>query len=390
MGSGIGCGNVAIRRFAAAGAVTITTVLTSPVHAAGALSLADLDRLPIEDLAKIEISSVSKTTQPLSDAPAAVYVITHEDIVRSGAISLPEILRLAPNLQMAQTSASQYVITARGFNGNPSDQNFSDKLLVLIDGRSVYTPLYSGVYWDMQDVVPEDIDRIEVVSGPGATLWGANAVNGVINIITRKSRETQGGVLDVEGGSLGGGASLRYGGKISDDLTYRLYLKDLIAVDTKTTTGANAHDHWSRPQGGLRFDWTPTNSDTVTLQGDDYQGVEGQYGAPDQSITGRNLLGRWSHAWQDGSVLQLQGYYDRTERLTDQNGGHFGLDTYDLDAQDSLTLGRRNAVVWGGGIRVDQYKIAGTAGLQFAPARRTMVLANVLPRTPFRSPTPPN
>ena len=377
MGSGVGCGNVAIKRFATVSAMTMATVVSSPACAAEALSFADLDRLPIEDLAKIEISSVSKTAQPLSDAPAAVYVITHEDVVRSGAISLPEILRLAPNLQVAQTSASQYVITARGFSGNPGDQSFSNKLLVLIDGRSVYTPLYSGVYWDMQDVVPDDIDRIEVISGPGATLWGANAVNGVINIITRKSGETQGGVVNIEAGSFGGGASLRYGGKINDDLTYRLYLKDFVAVDTATAAGANAHDHGSKPQGGLRFDWTPTNSDTVTVQGDDYQGVEGQYQAPDESITGRNLLARWSHSGQDGSVFQLQGYYDRTERLTDQNGGHYGLDTYDLDAQDSLTLGRRNAIVWGGGVRVDQYKITGTTALQFSPRRRTLVLANV-------------
>ena len=158
-----------------------------------AQSIEELQQMSIGDLANIDISSVTKTTQALSDAPAAIFVITHEDIVRSGATSLPEILRLAPNLAVFQTSASQYVITARGLNGNNAAQNFSNKLLVLIDGRSVYTPLYSGVYWDMQDVLPQDIERIELISGPGATLWGANAVNGVINIITRSSGQTQGG-----------------------------------------------------------------------------------------------------------------------------------------------------------------------------------------------------
>src|ERR1700722_10135750 len=178
--------------------------------AACAQSVEDLQQMSIGDLATIDVSSVTKTSEALSDAPAAIYVITHDDIVRSGATSLPEILRLAPNLQVYQTSASQYVITARGFNGSASAQNFSDKLLVLIDGRSVYTPLYSGVYWDMQDVMPEDIERIEVISGPGATLWGANAVNGVINIIPRKSCDTQGGVVDVEGGNLESSVALRY------------------------------------------------------------------------------------------------------------------------------------------------------------------------------------
>src|SRR5581483_9614274 len=141
---------------------------------------ADLSALSLEQLADIDVTSVSKRSEPLSDAPAAVYVITHDEIMRSGQVSLPEILRLAPNLQVAEISANQYAITARGFNGNAAD-----KLLVLIDGRSVYTPLFGGVLWDEQDVPPEDIDRIEVISGPGATLWGSNAVNGVINIVTR-------------------------------------------------------------------------------------------------------------------------------------------------------------------------------------------------------------
>ena len=173
---------------------------------------------PSNNLAISQITSVSKTTEQLSDAAAAIYVITHDDIIRSGATSIADILRLAPNLQVAQITASSFAISARGFNGTAAS-----KLLVLIDGRAIYTPISSGVDWGVQDVLPEDIDRIEVISGPGAALWGANAVNGVINIITRKSEDTQGGVLDLGGGNLSQRAALQYGGKLADNLSYRVY-----------------------------------------------------------------------------------------------------------------------------------------------------------------------
>src|ERR1700679_11913 len=219
---------------------------------AGAQTIQDLQQMSIDQLQNLDVSSVTKTSQALSDAPASIYVITHDQIVRSGAASIPEILRLAPNLQVIRISASKYIITARGFSGNTSDQNFANKLLVLIDGRSVYTPLYSGVYWDMQDVPPEDIDRIEVISGPGATLWGANAVNGVINIITRKSGDTQGGVIDLAAGSLGSSLTVQYGGALESDLNYRIYLDSFTTPSDKTSTGANAQDGWSKTQGGFR------------------------------------------------------------------------------------------------------------------------------------------
>ena len=342
---------------------------------ARAQSVQDLQHMSIDELSNIDVSSVTKTVQPLSDAPAAIYVITHEDIIRSGAQSVPEMLRLAPNLEVMQTSASGYVITARGFSGNNQAQAFSDKLLVLIDGRSVYSPLFSGVYWDMQDVLPEDIERIEVISGPGATLWGANAVNGVINIITRKSGQTQGGVLDVGAGNLGRSASLQYGGRISADLTYRLYAKGFIDNDTETATGAKAGDGWYKPQGGFRFDWTP-GAETVTLQGDAYQGAEAQAGAEDESISGRNLLARWTHGFAGGSSLQVQAYYDRTSRSTAGGGGSFNLDTYDVDLQHSFALGDRNQVVWGGGFRIAEYEITNNGSLLFVPSSRTLNLSN--------------
>ena len=203
-------------------------------------STSNLNNLSLEELANIDITSVSKKTEPLSDAAAAVYVISHDDIVRSGAMTIPEILRLAPNLQVAQMGASSYAITARGFNGNAAD-----KLLVLIDGRSVYTPLYGGVLWDQQDVLPQNIERIEVISGPGATLWGANAMNGVINIITKKSEDTQGGTLTLNLGNRDDRASLQYGGTVQPDLSYRVYMEGFSVRSDKLSTGANAHDGWS-------------------------------------------------------------------------------------------------------------------------------------------------
>ena len=357
--------------------------LTLVVLAAGAISahaqsVEDLQQLSIGELSNVDVSSVSKSAQPLSEAPAAIYVITHDDIVRSGAATVPEMLRLAPNLFVAQTSASDYVITARGFSGNSAAQSYSDKLLVLIDGRTVYTPLFSGVYWDMQGVLPEDIDRIEVISGPGATLWGANAVNGVINIITKKSYDTQGGFAEVGGGNLQRYAAVRYGGRISESLTWRAYVQEVYGTDTLTSAGAPASDHFSRPQGGFRLDWTPQASDTVTLQGDAYYGTE----VTTTSIGGGNLTARWDHKWAGGSNLQVQAFYDRVVRGNDTAGGSgFWQNIYDLDAQHGFSLGTRNQIVWGGGVRFTQYRIrgappGGATSLQFSPAARTLDLEN--------------
>ena len=349
--------------------------------AAHAQSIEDLQHMSIGDLANIDVTSVTKTPQSLSDAPAAIFVITHDDIVRSGATTVPEMLRLAPNLQVEQTASSQYVITARGLNGNGQAQNFSDKLLVLIDGRTVWTPLFSGVYWDMQQVAPDDIDRIEVISGPGAALWGANAVNGVINIITRKAGETQGLLVNVEGGSLQGRADVQFGGKIGDNLSFRAYLSDIYGGDLLTATGARAHDAWTDPQGGFRFDWTPTAADAVTLQGDAEQGDEQQQGAGDEFISGRNLLARWNHVSSNGATLQVQAFYDRESRETLDAGGEFAADTYDLDVQNSFAAGHGHQITWGGCLRTTHYEIQDQIGvassLIFQPASGNLNLAQV-------------
>jgi len=350
-----------------------TGLLTLPWNAV-AQSLEDLQRMSIEDLANIEISSVSKGAEPLSDASAAIYVITHEDIVRSGARSVPEILRLAPNLQVAAITASSYAISARGFNGVAAS-----KLLVLIDGRSVYTPFFSGVFWDVQEVPPEDIDRIEVISGPGATLWGANAVNGVINIVTRGTSQTQGGSAEIGGGNLEQKAVLQYGGKLGDAVSYRAYVDAYYHDDNVTATGANARDNMNRFQGGFRFDWTPS-ADLVTVQGDFYKGSEAQGIQPNLADSGRNLLARWTHKMDGGSALQIQAYYDYAQRSSPTAFGEY-LDTYDLDLQHSFSWGSRQQIVWGGGYRVEKDNfptvISKIQQVFFVPQSRTLGLGNI-------------
>jgi iron complex outermembrane recepter protein len=349
----------------------------SASNGAGDQAVEKLRDFSLEDLANLTVTSVSKRDEPLAEAASSIYVITHDDIARSGATSVPEILRLAPNLQVTQTSASGYVITARGFNGNPGAQSFSNKLLVLIDGRSVYTPLFSGVYWDMQDVLPQDIERIEVISGPGATLWGANAVNGVINIITRSTTQTQGGLLDVSGGNQDRQLGLRYGGKVSENLTWRVYAHAVADDQESTAAGGKADDGWSRVQGGFRMDWAARSGDMVTFQGDAYRGSESQAGAGDEDISGQNLTAHWSHATAAGGELQVEAYYDHAERATEDGGGKFYVDTFNIDAQDSFTLGDRNQIVVGGGGRTSRYRIEGTPTLFFTPASGDLNLADV-------------
>ena len=349
---------------------------------AGPSTVEDLRGLSIEDLANVQVISVSKTSQALADAPAAIYVITRDDIVRSGATRLADILRLAPNLEVFQTSATHFVITARGFSGDNADQSFSNKLLVLIDGRSVYTPLYSGVYWDMQDVPPGDIERIEVISGPGAALWGANAVNGVINIITRKASDTQGGVVDIAVGGRERGIDVEYGGRVGATLAYRIYGRDDRYADTVDTAGARVHDHGSKPQGGGRLDWTASPDDLLTLQGDAYRGAAAQPGANDEVIDGADVLARWTHSWRSGASLQVQAYWDRAGRST-AGAGSFLVDTYDLDVQSSLGLGAVNQLVVGAGARRSAYDIKGTATLFFTPAAGNLDLVNAFVQDTF-------
>ncbi len=334
----------------------------------------ELSRMSLQELANVEVTSVSKAPEPLRRAPANVYVITHEDIMRSGATSLSEVLRLAPNLQVTQLTASTYQLGAGGFGGHQASQNFANKLLILIDGRSVYSPLYSGVYADTLDVMLEDVDRIEVISGPGGTLWGANAMNGVINIITRPSYVTDGTLVSADAGNQNQMGSARYGDKLGDNGSYRVYGMSFHRGAEESTDGLTAHDGWSKGQGGFRADWT-LPQDVVTVQGDVYRGTENQPGIADNAIFGANVVTRWRHQWER-SDLQVQAYFDQSERYGPAGSGSFILKTYDLEIQQNLLLGESQHLLWGAGERVNSYNIDGTATLFFVPPSRNLTLGD--------------
>jgi iron complex outermembrane recepter protein len=338
-------------------------------------SRGDLADLSLEELSNLEITSVSKHAERLSDAPASIFVITGDDIRRSGVTSLPDALRLAPNLEVARVNANSYAISARGFNSTTAN-----KLLVLIDGRAVYTPLFSGVFWDAQDVMLEDVDRIEVISGPGATLWGANAVNGVINVITRAARDTQGGLAAGGSGNLESTGAFRYGGQTGDDGHYRVYGKGFRRDNTQLANGNDARDSWERGQVGFRSDWG-TSANGFTLQGDAYQGAEDQTtpANPDPGkihISGGNLLGRWNRDLAEAGQLRLQTYIDNTDRTIP---GIFAerLNILDLEFQHNLRPLGAHGVTWGGGYRFGDDHVTNSAALAFLPPDRDLRWSNV-------------
>jgi iron complex outermembrane receptor protein len=345
--------------------------------AEGGDPLSQLSRMSLQELARVEVTSVSKAAQSLSSAPASIYVITHEEIERAGVLSIPEALRLAPNLQIEQVNSHEYQISARGLGGHLEYQNFSNKILILIDGRSVYNPLFSGVSYDAQDVVMDDIDRIEVISGPGATLWGANAMNGVINIITRRAQETTGGLVRASAGDQENAISARFGGDFGDGDAFRVYAKTFDRGPSELQNGQSAGDRWHKVQAGFRVDLgSATDADRFTIQGD-YQDVTENAGASgDAGFTQHDLSGRWEH---DGrrADSRLQVFIDSTDRGPAPSGAAFTLDTYDFDFQQSLELGGRHRVVWGVGRRYNDYDITRTPTLRFAPEHRTLELTNV-------------
>jgi iron complex outermembrane recepter protein len=331
--------------------------------------------MSLSDLAKVEVTSVSKSNEALQRAPAAIYVISHDDILRSGVTSIPEALRLAPNLLVTQTSSSAYVISARGMGGNSSAQNFSNKLLILIDGRSVYTPLYSGIYADTLDVLLEDVDRIEVISGVGATLWGANAMNGVINIITRQTQLTQGSYVEVGAGNQEQLAGARYGGAAGADANFRVYAFGFDRDAQQLPGGSSAHDGWRKGQAGFRGDWD-RQQDTVTLQGDVYRGTEGVLDSRDGFLAGGNIVGRYQHH-SENSDLKVQLYVDQNEEFGPTGNNGFVVHTYDVELQQTISAGSRNRIVWGAGERNYNYGITGTDTFYFVPDKHSLTLGNV-------------
>ncbi len=349
-------------------AIACGLALAPAAHAAQ-----NLDELSIEDLMNVEVTSVSKRSESAADAAAAVTVISSEDIRRSGATSIPEVLRGVPGLHVAQVSASIWQVTARGFN----DQ-FANKLLVMIDGRSVYTPLFSGTFWDVQDVVLEDVERIEVVRGPGGTVWGANAVNGVINIITKSAEDTQGILTSALAGNQERGTGVaRYGGSVAEKVYYRGYVKYLNRDTNDSADGIASNDDWDTIRGGFRIDSEITPSDQLTFQGDYYDGEADGVAAgllplrTSSKLSGGNLLARWTRSMDERGELRVQTYYDRTERDTltlDEN-----RDTFDLTVEHQILLFDRHDVVWGLGYRLlnDENRSDPTEPVSFRPGDRT-------------------
>ncbi|MBI2949119.1 MAG: TonB-dependent receptor [Verrucomicrobia bacterium] len=318
----------------------------------------DLLQLSLEDLGKIKVTSVSRKSESLAHAAAAIHVITQEDIRRSGVTLLPEALRMAPGLDVARASSRQWAISSRGFNSV-----FADKLLVLMDGRTLYTPMFSGVFWEEIDTVLEDLDRIEVIRGPGATMWGANAVNGVINFMTKHAKDTQGLLVSGGGGiEERGFGTVRYGGRLGTNADYRVYGKYSNHDEFTQTGGTGAADAWWMSQEGFRVDWEPSDINRLTLQGDYYYGDLGgkvrlhSFSPPGMfaeefhgKAEGVNVLSRWTHEFSSESELSIQSYYDRTDR-------QFGIggemrNTFDVDWQHRFCVGDRHEFVWGGGYR---------------------------------------
>jgi iron complex outermembrane receptor protein len=333
---------------------------------AGGNPLLELSRMSLEELSNVQVTSVSKAAQSLSTAPASIYVITREELLRSGVTSLPEALRLAPNMQVTQLTSADYSNGARGFAGAPDKQSFSNKILILIDGRSVYSPLFSGVAYDMQDVFMDDVERIEVISGPGATLWGANAMNGVVNIITRKAEDSRGTLLRVDTGAEEQGAGLRHGGGIGPQGAYRVYAKWFDRGATEFDDGADAGDDWNKLQAGFRMDFAGGN-DTFTLQGDYQEATQNFFEADEVDFSGANLLGRWSHSGRRVQT-RVQMFFDRVDRGRPPSGIAFDIDTWDFELEQSADLGGRHQLVWGIGRRQHDYHTVNNA-LAFVPNR---------------------
>ena len=311
-----------------------------------------LANLSLEELSNIEVTSVSKRAQNLQSAAAAITVVTNEEIRRSGATTVPDALRFVPGLNVAQQSASDWAVSARGF----SSVN-SEKLLVLSDTRSIYTPLFSGVLWDVQDYLLADIDRIEVIRGPGATLWGSNAVNGVINITTKKAQDTQGLLIETAAGTNTKlNAAARYGDTANNGASYRVFGKYVDYGDT-INDSSHSNDDWRLGHVGARTDWDVTAADSITVQGDLYRGTLGQLnpsitvigrqgptGALDAEVSGGNVLARWQHRIANDSNFSLRAYYDRTHR--DDPSYRDELDTFSVDFQYAWNWTRQQWL-WG-------------------------------------------
>ncbi len=359
--------------------IQLTTVLAAQTPDS---TTADISTLDIEQLARVQVTSVARRPEAVSEASAAVTLITREDIRRSGAANLPEALRLLPGLAAAQVGTRDWAVSARGFN-----QQSSNKMLVLIDGRVVYSPIFAGVFWDVQRVPLEDIDRIELIRGPGAALWGANAVNGVINVVTRPAVETVGGFAALAGGTNDQAqADVRYGGRIGAESSARVYALGSTEGGSVGLDGRGEQDDWNFGQGGFRADF-PGADNLFTVQGDAYVAGGGQelaVPAPsppfvstlteDLEVYGANALARWSRRFSARSDMALQAYADYAVRTQPSNYGRIDVTTVDFDFQHHFQVGQRHDVSWGLGYRIISDEVSGAFPAGFDPAGRTVHL----------------
>jgi len=335
---------------------------------------APLKQLSLAELGNVEVTTASKEPEKIWKTSAAVFVLTQDDIRRSGATSIPDVLRLVPGVEVARIDSNEWSVNIRGLGSG-----FSKAVLVLIDGRSVYTPLYAGVYWDVQNVLLDDVERIEVIRGPGGTIWGSNAVNGVINIITKNAKDTRGTYASTIGGNIAQNESgVRYGGAHGNNLNYRAYAMGFGQAPEFHSGGGN-YDAWQLGQAGFRTDSQLTDRDGLTVQGDLYKGNVGQqaaisyYSPPSevtvngaQDVSGGNLLGRWRHELSNASDVQVQAYYDRTYRIGPELGET--RNTFDIDLIHHFVLKQRNEVIWGLGARWSPSDFIQTvATLNFSP-----------------------
>jgi iron complex outermembrane receptor protein len=338
----------------------------------------DVMELPIEDLLNVKVTSVSKKAEPYFMVPSALTVITQDDIRRSGATSVPELLRLVPGMDVARITSSRWAISSRGFN-----DEFANKLLVLIDGRTVYTPIFAGVHWDAQDVMLEDIERIEVIRGPGATLWGSNAVNGVVNIITKEAKDSQGAMVTGGGGNeeraFGG---VRYGGKLGEQTFYRFFFKYFDRDGSVDPDGHSIGDDWQMAHGGFRLDSNLSERSRVSIHGDIYGGDERErtfvttLSPPTQlardgdvHLFGADLIGKYEHSFASGSRASVQAYYDHYDHeeplvLTEH------ADTIDLELQHRIPVGTSQDIVWGLDYRHIEANVDNTPSVGFFPDHR--------------------
>ena len=337
----------------------------------------DLTGTSLEDLMNIQVTSASKTEQKISNVAAAIFVITQEDIRRSGATNIPDLLRMVPGVQVAQVNANKWAISARGLN-----DLYSNELLVLVDGRTVYTPTFGGVFWDVLDLPLDDIQQIEVIRGPGSSVWGSNAVNGVINIITKKAKDTRGGLLVARGGNTNGEAGvIQYGGALGQETDFRVYAKYFNREELQTSTGANAADGWHLLRGGFRTDSSLSSNDTLTVEGDIYSGRESNISPFFPTITSSrqsvdnfaNLSGgfiqtTWNHRYSahTDSILEFSyDQYGRTDILDEKRH------TFDVNFQHHFAAGRRHDFVWGGGYHVSKSESVGSVFVALIPNHQT-------------------